>query len=344
MKLNIRQLAKQAHVSVATISRVINPDTRHRVAGATRQRIDTLIQELGYTPHFAAKNLRKTSTKTIGIVFPYVENIFYSSYYAHILAGVSNYLLRTAYQFKLILLKQEKEKWANSDFYAGEGVDGLISTQWFRFFANREVINQMKIPCVIINDYEAGIKARFVCADNLAGGQMVAEHLLEKGHHCVACLAGPDWSRDSGERLEGFRGGLLKKGFRLGKDLIQTGDFDNEKITAGALDQLLSVRPRITAIFCCNDNMAIMVMNRLKEKKILCPQKISVVGFDDDWRSAGLRPALTTVRMPVYHLAQEAVRSLITHLESRVLLESFHCKTILPVQFVERKSVFSQNI
>ena len=98
-------MAKKAGVSVATISRAMNEETRKKVSQETLIKIDRLVERCKYTPSLAAKNLRKTSTKTIGVVFPYVNNIFYSSYYTNILSGVANYLIGTEYQFKLILLK-----------------------------------------------------------------------------------------------------------------------------------------------------------------------------------------------------------------------------------------------
>ena len=341
MRLSIKEMAKKAGVSVATISRAMNSETRKKLAPDTLKRIDKLVSKYGYTPNQAAKNLRKSSTKTIGIIFPYVENIFYSSYYTHILAGIANFLLDTEYQFKMLLLKEDPNRWDHYDFRAGEGVEGLIVTQWFRYYSNKKTFNQVKVPTVVINDYEEGVKARFVCVNNRAGGRKAAEYLCNLGHQNLAIITGPDWSRDSRERLEGFQDYLASKNGRLRADLVQKGDFDDEAVTFQALESLLKFQPKTTAIFCCNDNMAFMAIEKLKEKGYACPDQISVIGFDDDFRAMHFQPALTTIQMPVYQLAQEAARLLVDMLKSGKAMKTFAGQTLLEAQLVERQSVKS---
>lgn len=150
-RLDIYDLAKNVGVSIATISRAINTQTRGKVATETLSRIDKAIKKYGYTPSLVAKQMGLSATKTIGVVFPYLPGIFYSNYYNHILAGVSDYLFNSEYQFKLLLLKDKTDHWNQHDFKAGEGIDGILLTHWFKFFTKSAVFQKLNIPCVIIN-------------------------------------------------------------------------------------------------------------------------------------------------------------------------------------------------
>ena len=339
MTLSIKDMAKKIGVSVATVSRALNPETRSKVAPATLERVDRLVAKYGYMPNQAARNLRKASTKTIGVIFPYVENIFYSSYYTHILAGVANALLDTEYQFKMLLLKDEKDKWDRYNFSTAESVDGLIVTQWFRFFSDKEVLSSMNIPTVVINDFEEGVRAQFVCCDNIQGGEAAADFLYSQGHRKIGLITGPAWSRDSRQRQQGFQGALKRVGHAIGSQAVQQGDYDDPNVTRQALEKLLKYDPEISAIFCCNDNIAFMVIDELKQKNISCPEQISVVGFDDDFRALHFNPPLTTIQMPVYGLAKESVRLLLDHLRSGNPSSSFMGNVLLKPQIIERQSV-----
>ena len=339
MKINIKEIAKKARVSVATISRASNPETRQKVAAKTLKRIDTLIEKYGYTPNLAAKNLRQVTTKTIGVILPYLPGIFYSSYYIHILSGIADSLLDTEYQFKMLLLKEEKRQWDQYDFESGERVDGLIITHWFKFFSRKAVLEKMNIPIVIINDFDKTVKTQFFYADHFQGGYKVAEYLHAMGHRRIAVVLGPHWSHDSRHRLEGCKAFLASVGISLAPDLIFSADYHEQTAYARA-EELLKKKSRFTAIFCCNDQMAFGVIRKMEELGISCPKDISVVGYDDETRSASFRPPLTTVQVPVYDLARQGTQCLINYL--RLPADSAKPlvgQTILPVALVERQSV-----
>lgn len=337
MKVNIKEMARKAGVSVATISRAMNSETRDKVASKTLKKVDKLIRKYAYTPNLAAKNLRQSSTKTIGVIFPYLCGIFYISYYNHILAAISDFLLQTDYQFKMLLLKEEKSQWDHYNFKSGERVDGLIVTHWYKFFSKKSVLEEMDIPCVIINDWDKKVKAFFVCGDHFRGGQTVASHLYSLGHRHIAVLTGPSWSRDSQQRFNGFRAFLRQVGVSLDPNLVSRADYLEEK-ACEKVEKFLERNSKITAIFCCNDQMAYGAIRGLKQMGISCPQDISVVGYDDDSRSESFGPSLTTIRVPIYDLAKEAGRSLVDYLKNKNS-KPLVGQTLLPVHLIERKSV-----
>jgi len=313
-KLTIKDMAKKAGVSVATISRAMEPHTRPKVAPHTLKRIDALIKKYGYTTNLAAKHLRQTVTKTIGIVFPYVPGIFYSEYYTHILAGVTEYLLETDYRFKMLLLK-EGSWWDDYNFQAGEGVDGLIIVHWFKIFSNQGALQRVDVPYVLINDFDPQIKAQFVAADQVLGGRLAAEYLYTNGHRQMAVLTGPAWSVDSRLRLEGFKGFLKEKGIVLAEDLVKEAGYLEHQAYESAMG-LIKNEKRITAIFCCNDQMAFGVLRRLKDLGLECPKDISLLGYDDELRASLCTPSLTTIRVDIVHLAKEAARIILSNLKS----------------------------
>lgn len=335
--LTIQEIAKRTGVSVATISRAINPETRHKVAPATLQRVEAMVRRHGYTPNLAAKHLRKSSYKTIGLVFPHHPGILSSEYYSELLSGVADGLYESEYRFKMILLKPGPELWDTYDFKQGESIDGMILTYWRSVFSNKAVFDELKIPCVVVNNLESGVKVHYVAADHAKGGRMAARYLAEHGHRNIAVFGGRDGAPDAADRLKGFQAGLREQGLTLPASRILDVNFEEAKAYAAA-ESFLKSHPDVTAVFCMNDSQAHGLMRRLRELKVPCPQKISVMGYDDDRRSEHSEPPLTTVRAPVYELGLWAAKDLVQFLKDSHK-ESFSRPRILPVTLEERDSV-----
>lgn len=335
----IHELAKKCGVSVATVSRALNLETRSKVAPGTARRIDELVKKHRYTPNLAAKNLRKTSFRTIGVLIPHLSNVFSSSYYQKILSGVSDTLLESDYHFKLILLNTRKGKWDDYQFRSGEGVDGLVVTHWPVFFSSKESVQNFNLPCAIINDPEKNMKAYFVAGDNISGGELAARHLLSKGHRKIGVMTGAAWSSDSRQRLEGFQKELKKHGVMVRPDCIVSADFMRSK-AFDRVESLLVNQKKLTALFCLNDDMAMGVLDKLKQMKIDCPGQLSVVGYDDEWNCQYAEPALTTVHVPIYEMARDAGKRLLDYLNRpKGWKVPFEGQTLFPVSLVERDSV-----
>ena len=336
MKIGIKEIAEKAGVSMSTVSRAVNPATRDKVATSTLKKIEELVVEHGYMPNEAARSLRKTKTKTIGILFPAFKGLFHNSIFTDVLAGVSDYVIDTDYKFKAILLKESKLDWAHCDFKFGERVDGLIVTQWSYLFSG-ELNIEMNLPAVFINDYQPNINAYFVCSDGFIGGYKVGEYLYSLGHREFGVVTGADWSSDTVVRLDGFKSFLENKKMKLSPESIVDGNYHEEKAYA-VVDELLDKNPALTAIFCCNDEMAFGVIRRLKELGKSCPQDISVVGYDNLVRSLLFDPPLTTVGDPIYAMAAHGAKVLIEYLEKGDSREPFVDKKFFCGELIERKS------
>jgi len=339
MKMNVKEMARKAGVSVATISRTLNPRTQNKVAPQTRIEIEMLARKYGYTPNAAARDLRQKISRTIGVVFPYLPGIFYSNYYNHILAGVSDYLRDKDYQFKILLLDDNKPKWDKYDFKNGERIDGLLVVHWFKYLSSSLILKKNGLPCVIINDIEDDIKQQFVGVDHYLGGQIAANYLFELGHRRIGVMSGPDWSLDNKQRVEGFLSFFRKKNINIDVRNILKADYLEDRAYSAA-DGLLRNKPAITAVFACNDQMAFGVIRRFKELGINCPQDISVIGFDDETLAEKSDPPLTTIHVPVYEIAQDAVRLMIDHLRNTDASNLVGVK-YFPAHLVERQSAQS---
>lgn len=341
-KLTIYQMAKKAGVSIATISRAMNSSTRRKVSPATLAKIDALIEKHGYTPNLAAQNLSRASSKAIGVLVPQTEGLFLDDYYARILSGVSDALLESEYQFKLVMLKPDRHNWDQYNFKFGEGVDGLVVPHWPFFFSNKSFVKKLKIPTAIINDWDDNLACHRVGCDNEQGGEMMAQHLLEQGHRRVAVLAGPKWSTDSVQRLKGFKQGLKKEKINLGASDIVSANYQEEE-AADKVSALIQENKKITALFCLNDAMALGALRGLEQKGIACPDQISVVGFDNSTLSGKMVPQLTTIHHPIYEMARGATQILLGDMERHQKGRKTFVEQLFPVHLVQRASVAKLN-
>ena len=335
--MNIRDIAKKAGVSVATISRAINQETRSKLSPKTLKLVDAVIQKYGYTPNLAARNLNRASSKTIGILFPYFYSIFNHQYYVDILAGVADALINTEYHFKILLSRESAPKWDKYDFRKGEFIDGLLITHWPLFFSGKAAVEGLKIPSILLNDYSPDLKAHFICGDQYQGGQIAAEHLYKLGHRRYALLAGSKGSLDGELRIKGFMDYLNSKKIIIEPHAIIQGDYRDDLAyeRIGRMLELKAMRP--SAVFCANDRMALGVLRRLKDAGINCPKEISVVGFDNDREGRENEPSLTSVQVSLYNLAREAALTLLKTLNGTRPSQS-KIKNFFPSDLILRSS------
>jgi LacI family transcriptional regulator len=334
---NIKAIAAKTQVSTATISRALNAETRHKVAPETLRKIEAVLEKYPYTPDISARLMRKTVYKTLGILFPHEPGILASDYYAQILSGAADAVLGTDYTLKMILIKPgQQADWDHYHFQQGEGIDGLVLTYWRSLFSGPEVFERLGIPCVILNNVEKNIQARFTAGDHFAGGRLAAQYLYEKGHRRIAVFGGKQGAPDAAARLAGFKSYLKEKHVPLKPEAEFDVRFEEEKAYQ-MTDALLDARPAYTAVFCMNDCQAFGVLRRLKELKVPCPQKLSVMGYDNERASAQTVPPLTTIQVPVYELARAAVHDLAAQLKKKT--PAFYKPAYFPVSLVERQSV-----
>lgn len=307
-RVTITDVARQAGVSVATVSKVING--RYGVASGTSARVQHVISELGYESSLVARSLRSHRTGVIGILVADFE-----PFSAEILKGVATGLSGT--EFELLAYSGpgvggDTAGWEHRSLsrLSGTLIDGAI------LVTPTVTSPDAGIPVVAIDPHAGPAGFSTVDSDNLTGGRQATEHLLSLGHRRIALLGGRRDLESSRLREEGYRQALEAAGIAIDPELIRSGDY----LRVGARNPvrfLLSLPEPPTAIFAANDLSAIGAMETAAELGLRVPDDLSVIGFDDVPEAAGAVPPLTTIRQDLQRMGELGVRLLITLLEGK---------------------------
>ena len=304
MSVTIRDVAREAKVSVATVSRALNG--HHNVTEAMRQRVQAVAERLQYAPHQAARSLSSRRTHTIGVVLPDLHGEFFSE----LMRGIDQvararglHLLVSSYHGR------PQEQGAALRGMRGR-VDGLLLMSPFRD-AEGHLAQALTpaVPTVLINTHAQHGGPRAVAVDNYAGARAMVEHLVARGCRRIAFIAGPDDNFDAGERLRGYRDGLHALLPRAQPCVVQ-GDFD-EASGERAGQELLAATQRPDAVFAANDMMALGCLLAFNEAGVRVPADIALAGFDDIPLARHVHPSLTSMRVDIAELGAQAMRLLL---------------------------------
>ena len=306
-------VAKLAGVSQAMVSYVVNNNPNVKIPEDTRQRILDIMQELSYKPNTLARGLRSGKTRTIGLVVPDNSNPFFAEF-ARI---IENYGFENGYSLILCNSDYDTQK-ENTyvDVMLAKQIDGII---FISSGVGGEVLTKLdesQTPHVIVGRAISGNTTDTVMIDYQLGGYLATRHLLDLGHRKIACITGPDQFSSSSQRLDGYFQALNEAGIPVDKDLVIPSDF---RIRGGeeAMTHLLELDPRPTAVFVCNDLMAIGVIQSARRHGIKIPDVFSVVGFDDIPLAQTIYPALTTIAQPITEIAMIAMDMLIKQVQGK---------------------------
>jgi LacI family transcriptional regulator len=305
--VTIRDVARRAGVSPATVSRVLNRST-HPVSEGGRRRVLAAARRLSYIPNLLARSLLTHETAAIGVLIPDVSN----PYYAAILRGVEDTigpLGRT-----VILCNTDRDS-AKQRLYLRalmeRRVDGLIIAGGSFGRADTEITGD-GLPLVMIGRHPTRFPS--VRVDNVAAAVLATGHLLGLGHRRIACLAGPAVSLTAADRVRGYRQALEAAALPADPALIREVGFTAYGAHE-AVEALFRVPDPPTAVVAPNDQVAIGVVRALHEMALRVPGDVSVVGFDDTPVASYTVPSLTTVAVPTYELGKTAVDMLLKILE-----------------------------
>jgi len=276
--------------------------------------------------------------KTIGLILPDLPDIEGSVYFSNIITGVKQGTDACGYVYKTLLL-QDGKSYDNYDFRFREGVDGLIINSWRRFFCDHAFVKRIGLPCAVINDFDENISAYHVYEDSFSGGIQAARYFLAHGHKDMAVITGPEWSRDGQQRYAGFLSELSKTGL---KAVSAMGDYDDKKKTIAAFHAVRDMRPEVSALFCCNDKMALWLMEYCLDNNLRCPQDISLIGYDDMPACVNAAAPLTSIRVPVERLSFFAVEGIAEYYRREPAAVSLTGQKKVPVALIPRKSVFKK--
>lgn len=300
----IKEVAKQANVSIATVSRVLSkPET---VAEKTIKRVLEVIEDLNYQPNAAARQLRMAETTTILVVVPDITNTFFSD----VLRGIESVALENGYQ---VLLgdadnNAEREKGYLSILRQKKAAGMILLTAGIEANIVEEIASEY--PVVLACEYLEGINVPTVSIDNVSGARKATEYLINLGHKRIGFISGPMNSVLGRDRLKGFYQAMAQYSLKVEPDLVQEGNF-SYKSGLNMMNKMLAYSHTPTAVFAANDEMAFGAVNAIEQKGLTVPQDISIIGFDDIKFSSIFKPALSTISQPTFDIGTKAMQLLI---------------------------------
>ena len=313
-KVTIKDVAQAAGVSTQTVSRVIN--SRPDVSPTTRERVQQVIKELGYSPNVIARSLSQGRTNTFGVVG------FGLSYFgpSSVLLGIEQKINELGFSLLLSLLEEFDASQIDDILrnLLSRQVDGIIwavpgNDRLAGELSSR--LSQISVPVVYLNKPKNEDEI-IAAMDNRLGGRLATEHLLEKGYRRIGIITGPiDWW-EAQERENGWRETMAMAGINNLGELIVNGDWTAASGENG-LKELLSKSPDIEAVFASNDQMALGALKTARFLGLEVPQDLGVVGFDDIPEAAYFYPALTTIQQDAVSLGALAVDRMCSFISAR---------------------------
>jgi len=303
MKATIKDVAKIAGVSLATVSRVINNKTKGSMSEKTKQKVLRAIQQLDYTPDTRAQSLRGLKTGLIGVVIPEAS----SSYYQELSHAIMNVCYKQG--FGVLTCSSENDvrrELFYIDFLQGQKVDGIIIISERLKAQKVNDLIRKEIPIVLLDEDIPGTEAPAVVTDYYKGASKAVQYLIDLGHRKIAFIKGRMTTPSTKKRLEGYVDTLRKNNLRAEEILIKQGDFSYKSGYEATKQLLKDCEDAFTAIFCLCDLMAFGAIQCIRDMGKCVPSDYSVVGFDNTYYSTISVPPLTTVAQPNLELVKMA--------------------------------------
>jgi Transcriptional regulators len=308
--VTIRDVAREANVSVATVSRALNGHTN--VAEPVRQLVFEVARRLRYSPHAAARSLSSRSTQTIGVVLPDLHGEFFSE----LIRGIDSVARASGRHLLLSSYHGDPEEQAAALRAMRGRVDGLLVMSPYAeqpgFLA--ENLPQ-PLPVVLISTQLPEPAWPVFEIENHAGAMAMTRHLLSLGHRHIAFIGGPELNHDARERLRGFRDAIAAHADARGSEFA--GDFDEASgFRAGSAIAAGDPAQRPDAVFAANDMMALGCLYAFAQAGLEVPRDIALAGFDDIPLARFVHPSLTTMRVSITELGANALKRLLAQIES----------------------------
>jgi len=311
MRVTIREVAREAGVSVATVSRVLNASGP--ASAAVARRIRDVAARLDYAPNEAARALIRSRTHTLGVLLPDLHGEFFSE----LIRGIDQRARQAGYHLLISTFHSDPLEMEAALRAIRGRVDGLllmapdVTTRALLTGLSADRVTVLLNPPVGKGD---GTPHDAVCVDNVGGARAMTRHLLSLGHNRIAIITGDSHNHDAQDRLRGYRAAL--RAARVPRDpaLDVAGDF-TEASGFAAAQTLLRLEPRPDAIFAANDAMAVGALLALREAGVRVPEDIGLAGFDDVPMARYLTPALSSVHVAIDELGRRATELAVAAIE-----------------------------
>lgn len=329
MKVTINDVAREAGVSKATVSRVLS--NNERISEETRLKVKEVIERLGYKPNVMARNLARNQTKTIGVILPMDASVsFGNPIFIQMMQGISMYAQEKHY-FLMYAFGKEKEEERNIDEFSQNGiVDGIII---LKSEVNDKTIKKLResgFPFVVIGRPGRETSVLWVDNDNFGATYEIAEAMIKKGHKKIAFVGAKQKWTVSKDRLEGYKRALEVHNISYEEKLVYHGEAFNEQTGKEAMDLLIKESP--TAIIATDDLIAVGVNDYLNR---IGGEVKALVGFNNTMLAAYQKPALASVEIYGERLGYAAAKLLVEQLEGYI---KDHMHAIIETKLIERES------
>lgn len=307
----MKDIARLAGVSTSTVSHVINKS--RFVSDEIAERVNNAAQQLNYAPSALARSLKMNRTKTIGMLVTTSTNPFFGE----VVKGVERSCYHKGYNLILCNTEGDNQRMkASINTLLQKRVDGLLLMCSTLEGERLDVFDRYPDIPVVVMDWGPILFASDKIQDNsLQGGYMAAKHLIECGHREIGCITGPLIRHQAQMRYEGYKRALAEAGLGIHPDWIIESDFECEG-GYQAFEKLYERGKLPSALFVCNDMMAMGVIQAASQRGLRVPDDLSLIGYDDVHIAKFMTPALTTIHQPKYRLGKAAVDTLLYRLEN----------------------------
>lgn len=332
MKITIYDVAEKAEVSIATVSKVIN--NTGRISDKTRKKVLQIMEELEYQPSVVASALSGKSTFTIGLTLPDLAN----PYFAELARAIEDQGRK--HGFNVFICSTDNDAGKEEEYYQlfmKKRVDGIIMVSRDKQNVVVKKILNEKVPLVMIAREMFSAPVTSVMVDDYYGGMQAGQHLLQQGHRRIAVIVENLAELGSKERLRGCVDAMKEEQLELPPHHIIEGGYTLESGKA-AMQQLLQQEELPTAVFACNDILAIGAIQAVREYGLNVPHDLSIVGYDNTILATIIDPPLTTVAQPMGEIGERSVALLIQQIQSK---ETVRQRVMLMPDLVVRRSTRS---
>ncbi|WP_053218880.1 catabolite control protein A [Virgibacillus senegalensis] len=333
MNITIYDVAREANVSMATVSRVVNGNPN--VKPATRKKVLNTIERLGYRPNAVARGLASKKTTTVGAIIPDISSIFF----AELARGIED--IATMYNYNIILSNsdQNKEKELHLiNTMLEKQVDGIVFMGGKITDEHVQQFQTSPVPVALAATIDESQKTPSVNIDYEQAAYEATALLLEHGNEHPAFVSAQEETEINNQKFNGYQRALKEKNVSFKEDLVIKGDYTYDS-GIEALDQLMSRDQKPTSIFVASDEMALGVIHGAQDRGLKVPEDLEVFGFDNTRLATMVRPTLSTIVQPMYDIGAVAMRLLTKYMNKEEVTEQ---NIILPHRIIERNSTKSQ--
>ena len=331
MTITIYDVAREANVSMATVSRVVNGN--QNVKPATRQKVLAVIERLDYRPNAVARGLASKKTKTVGVIIPDISNVFY----AELVRGIED--IATMYRYNIILTnsdQQEEKEVQLLTTLLSKQVDGVVMMSDYISEEMLHEMNRSDVPVVLAGTVEHSNSFPSVNIEYREAAIDAVNRLIQNGHDRIAFISGSISSPINRDfKLAGYEEALEDAGIDVDEDLIVGVDNTYDDGLA-AWEQLRELEDPPTAFFAGSDEIAIGLIHGAQDSGLNVPNDIEIISFENSKLARMVRPQLTSVVLPLYDIGAVSMRLLTKFMNKEKIEEQ---NVVLPYRIEERKTV-----